>query len=226
MVMKLSLRKCLSHGVLLGSVATFALSAGKSSALSINLLDPNLSTFTVTEGDFVYSGFSYSGFTANTNDRFTTSSIGDSATQFGLQFDPARATSVSGSFNYTISLLNYRSFDFANASYQGGRVGGTAPSFVTILNSSGLSISPAAGPSANPTVTSPDQTFNPFLTSQTFTQTFDYTAGTASALNSLNAQLVATPQGTTRTPGPLPLLGAGAAFGFSRKLRHRIKSAS
>jgi hypothetical protein len=24
-------------------------------------------------------------------------------------------------------------------------------------------------------------------------------------------------------PGPLPLLGAGAAFGFSRKLRHRIK---
>lgn len=27
-------------------------------------------------------------------------------------------------------------------------------------------------------------------------------------------------------PGPLPLLGAGAAFGFSRKLRQRVKSAS
>ena len=26
------------------------------------------------------------------------------------------------------------------------------------------------------------------------------------------------------TPGPLPLLGAGAAFGFSRKLRGRIKA--
>lgn len=26
------------------------------------------------------------------------------------------------------------------------------------------------------------------------------------------------------TPGPLPVLGAGAAFGFSRKLRHRIKA--
>lgn len=28
----------------------------------------------------------------------------------------------------------------------------------------------------------------------------------------------------TQTPGPLPILGAGAAFGISRKLRRRIKS--
>ena len=31
-------------------------------------------------------------------------------------------------------------------------------------------------------------------------------------------------QNTVRTPGPLPLLGAGAAFGFSRRLRGRIKA--
>jgi hypothetical protein len=30
---------------------------------------------------------------------------------------------------------------------------------------------------------------------------------------------------TAQTPGPLPILGAGAAFGFSRKLRGRIKAA-
>lgn len=30
----------------------------------------------------------------------------------------------------------------------------------------------------------------------------------------------------TQTPGPLPILGAGAAFGFSRKLRNRIKASS
>lgn len=29
-----------------------------------------------------------------------------------------------------------------------------------------------------------------------------------------------------QAPGPLPILGAGAAFGFSRKLRNRIKSAA
>ena len=31
--------------------------------------------------------------------------------------------------------------------------------------------------------------------------------------------------GFRQTPGPLPILGAGAAFGFSRKLRGRIKAA-
>jgi hypothetical protein len=31
---------------------------------------------------------------------------------------------------------------------------------------------------------------------------------------------------TQKTPGPLPILGAGAAFGFSRKYRNRIKLAS
>jgi hypothetical protein len=29
----------------------------------------------------------------------------------------------------------------------------------------------------------------------------------------------------TAVPGPLPVLGAGVAFGFSRKLRRRIKGA-
>ena len=29
----------------------------------------------------------------------------------------------------------------------------------------------------------------------------------------------------TSVPGPLPLLGAGAAFGFSRRIRSRIKGA-
>jgi hypothetical protein len=33
------------------------------------------------------------------------------------------------------------------------------------------------------------------------------------------------PNTTTPTPGPLPILGAGAAFGMSRKLRRRIKLA-
>lgn len=34
---------------------------------------------------------------------------------------------------------------------------------------------------------------------------------------------VATADPSTTVPGPLPILGAGAAFGFSRKLRSRIK---
>jgi hypothetical protein len=33
-------------------------------------------------------------------------------------------------------------------------------------------------------------------------------------------------QNPSEVPGPLPLLGAGAAFGFSRKLRNRVKLAA
>jgi hypothetical protein len=37
--------------------------------------------------------------------------------------------------------------------------------------------------------------------------------------------VTAVTNGFYQTPGPLPILGAGAAFGFSRKLRSRIKAA-
>ena len=40
-----------------------------------------------------------------------------------------------------------------------------------------------------------------------------------------NGQLVSINNEFKQTPGPLPILGAGAAFGFSRKLRGRIKAA-
>ena len=45
--------------------------------------------------------------------------------------------------------------------------------------------------------------------------TWSIQAGTS--MNSISNNFVA-------TPGPLPILGAGAAFGFSRKLRGRIKA--
>ena len=51
---------------------------------------------------------------------------------------------------------------------------------------------------------------------------------TFSSLNIPRFGLVSTmlPYATTKevfVPGPLPLLGAGAAFGFSRRLRSRIR---
>jgi hypothetical protein len=45
-----------------------------------------------------------------------------------------------------------------------------------------------------------------------------YTTGPSGQLVSINNEF-------RQTPGPLPILGAGAAFGFSRKLRSRIKAA-
>jgi len=44
-------------------------------------------------------------------------------------------------------------------------------------------------------------------------------AGTGGAIDTLENSF----QQTAHVPGPLPLLGAGAAFGFSRRIRSRIK---
>ena len=53
-------------------------------------------------------------------------------------------------------------------------------------------------------------------TTAVFSGTIDVTSGRVDVLtDSLN-----------QTPGPLPILGAGAAFGFSRKLRNRIKASA
>jgi len=53
-------------------------------------------------------------------------------------------------------------------------------------------------------------------TTAVFTGTVSVTSGRIDTItDSLN-----------QTPGPLPILGAGAAFGFSRKLRNRIKASA
>jgi hypothetical protein len=58
--------------------------------------------------------------------------------------------------------------------------------------------------------------FTPFTESTTVTNTWNVTAGGLTQITNSHNQ----------TPGPLPILGAGAAFGFSRKLRNRIKASA
>jgi hypothetical protein len=62
------------------------------------------------------------------------------------------------------------------------------------------------------------------LTTITVTDTFHVTVGSINSIqNSFSQKPV---QGDPeRVPGPLPLLGAGAAFGFSRRLRTRVMAA-
>lgn len=64
--------------------------------------------------------------------------------------------------------------------------------------------------------------YNPVVTMDSFTTTLVVNAGTS--VTGITA-LVDQSQPDT-VPGPLPLLGAGAAFGFSRRIRNRIKVAA
>lgn len=51
--------------------------------------------------------------------------------------------------------------------------------------------------------------------------TFDYSS---TALTSSSLKLLTSPAPPAPVPGPLPVFGACAAFGYSRKLRRRVKS--
>jgi len=66
----------------------------------------------------------------------------------------------------------------------------------------------------------------PYLTPGFLTDTFDAEllvtgGGIQSVQSTLNTKLA-----DSTVPGPLPLLGAGAAFGFSRRIRSRIKASA
>jgi hypothetical protein len=62
------------------------------------------------------------------------------------------------------------------------------------------------------------------LATDTFTATLDSISG--GGVQVVNSTYSAVMAPMTAVPGPLPILGVGAAFGFSRKLRRRIKLAA
>ncbi|MEI6112334.1 MAG: hypothetical protein WCP63_11800 [Cyanobium sp. ELA712] len=65
--------------------------------------------------------------------------------------------------------------------------------------------------------------YNPTVTMDSFTTTLVVNAGTS--VTGITA-LVDQRKPDDTVPGPLPLLGAGAAFGFSRRIRSRIKASA
>jgi hypothetical protein len=81
---------------------------------------------------------------------------------------------------------------------------------------------PATATVSLPFATGPSSFFTPAVTSATFNTTLNVTTGFVSQVTSGISQRAP----MSEVPGPLPLLGAGAAFGFSRRIRNRIKVAA
>jgi hypothetical protein len=127
----------------------------------------------------------------------------------------------SGIFQYSIEVVSspllIKSLSFTNGSslttpslpnYTWGiGIAGDVPGGFSYTGT-GSSINP------NPTLTmasiSPNQS--------KITVTHNYNIGTGAPMQQFTDTIM-------QTPGPLPILGAGAAFGFSRKMRRRINSA-
>jgi len=77
---------------------------------------------------------------------------------------------------------------------------------------------------ATPTAINGNKVYSPKIASDTFSSTLTVTNGVIQSVTStVNVVDAPTP---SEVPGPLPLLGAGAAFGFSRQLRQRVKLAA
>jgi hypothetical protein len=88
-----------------------------------------------------------------------------------------------------------------------GAPAGIPPSAIATLSGPGLSVYPGLG-----------------VNMATFTSTLQVNAGTS--VTSFTSAILQQPPRSSQVPGPLPLLGAGAAFGFSRRIRSRIKAAA
>jgi hypothetical protein len=183
-----------------------------------------------TVGDKVLSEFDFSGLSITTTDTMSFSRIPNSlGYQFQYNFLPILPSPFAGSFSYRVTitpegLAAGNTFEKVQANITGNiQTNGT---FITSV-STNPAINPIViqassnniAPNQNPSV---DAFFGPGVTTALFTQSFSL-AGLpqgASVVNSLGLTLT---QKTTSVPGPLPILGAGAAFGFSRKLRRRVR---
>jgi len=168
-----------------------------------------------TSGNYQVTDFSYTGFTPSTFD-YITYTLSGTDLQPQLTFVPGRTSSISGSISYKITLTGGYNFATAQANITGNN-----GIFSTTTASTGLPTSATSAGGAGTTVS-----FTPGLTTQTFTQSFSATPSGSLVANSLGTIYSITPGPASEVPGPLPILGAGAAFGFSRRLRHRIKVAA
>ena len=184
-----------------------------------------LATCNLIENNVQFSNFSFTGYNPSNDDEFELSGFSNGAGIVTLNFKPERFTATVGSFTYTVTLLPtplfYYTFNAASASANAPFLN-DGSTVTTSLASSGLLVS-ALYTKTGQTAGSNLVAFNPQLRSQIFTQSFNINPASppdrVTAVSGLwNAR-------ANPVPGPLPLLGAATAFGLSRKLRCRIRSA-
>jgi hypothetical protein len=171
---------------------------------------------TVSSGGVSYTINPISFATAPANDdELVLSSLGGTNINFQYQLNPTIVSAFTNSFTYTIAINTPGyTFDKTQANATGSNLAGGFFSTTTSNPSNYFSprtADPVTNPSSNTSIAAG-------LTSLVVKQEFSNAAG-GSSLSSVGANY-------TATPGPLPIAGAGLAFGFSRKLRRRIRQGS
>lgn len=197
------------------------LAAGSAQAASGSCSLLTLGDCNITLDNVQYSGFSFTGITPVAGDVFNLAGFSNGAGTVSLSFSPDRLVDIpSASFSYTATLLSGLTFNQAQANLTGSTLGGG--SYSTTLSAAQLPTSPTSNGGAGAL-----QVFNAGFATQAFTQTFNFDfANNPDSLTSVGGSFTANAPAPATVPGPVPLLGATAAFAFSRKLRSRIRLAA
>jgi CRISPR/Cas system endoribonuclease Cas6 (RAMP superfamily) len=170
--------------------------------------------FTCQKDDKIYSDFAFIGFTGTSNFQFT------SATFMGTDIHTFQGIGVdlttSASYSYKIAV------DTVMAP------GYKIVSFFTSTTTQGTPVSKTLADSFGNTVTStngaPSEVYSgsPYPAAGPITYSSSLTPSTSSIIYNFtdtHTQMQMVPP----VPGPLPVLGAAAAFGYSRQIRRRLK---
>jgi hypothetical protein len=175
-----------------------------------------------TAGGWNFTLTNFGGFNPADNLSFTGGSTASSSLTYGILQQAGSWTSSGNpyTFNYTVSAPTPRllsSYSSSLTSSVSQVTGGDAGNW-------GVSGTPGAANAvfSTPNSTNGSKAYSTNLASDTFTATLLVTSG---EIQSVTSTINSKAPGTT-APGPLPLLGAGAAFGFSRRLRNRVKLAA
>lgn len=186
--------------------------------------------FTCTVGDKIYSNFTYTstvnefgaGLTSGIDpmDQFSFSTIGGGGFIHNLNVQSVNSyVNTKVTLNYTVAMVppSVNLFDKYTANITGDVDTTWALSLAATYAASPSST--AGYPALGQAATTPKLAFNPNVTSSTFSNTL-YASNSGAGITQFANRL------EQRVPGPLPILGAGAAFGFSRKLRRRVSLAA
>jgi hypothetical protein len=165
-------------------------------------------------GDKIYSNFSFTSFANSTNLSITNSDLQHTFSASGLNF----GVGTTASYSYTVAIAPGN----PGASFLGYRTAATTSDvFNALAGTKTLTATPNGGVSTSANGTSGNVVFySPTIGGPvTFTGSINVTAGRMDVFTDTVVQQIQVP-----VPGPLPILGAAAAFGYSRRLRKRLST--
>jgi hypothetical protein len=167
-----------------------------------------------TIGDKTYYDFSFTNFKSNSNFGFE-NSVPDRHL-FNAQTLELGPTDPIATYSYKMKINTPPGTNFFYAYQTGSTIVAIAPGSVSATKTLTSTGTPA-------TVTSVDGAASAFGMYPLDPGPVSFSGIIAPGANTTVSQFTDTV--FQQVPGPLPVLGAGAAFGFSRKLRKRIKQA-